>query len=66
MMVKFTSSVVIACFLGMDSLKDKLKDESIVEAVLRLMDMSASSLIDPLIMAFGAKFLKMRWRKFDR
>lgn len=66
MMVKFTSSVVVAGFLGVDVLNEKLKDKSIVDALLKLADLGTISFNDPLLLIFGNKLLKRGWRAFDR
>ena len=65
-MVKFTSSVVVVGFLGLDVLQEKLKGESIVDVMLKLMEFCSQSMNDPLLMAFGTKLLNRGWRKFDR
>lgn len=39
LMVKFTSSVVAVSFLGLDILEERLRGESMVDIVLRLMSM---------------------------
>lgn len=66
MMVKFTSSVVISGFLGLDSLKEQIKGETIPDALLRLVNLGISTTVDPFILLFGFKFMKLRLRKSDR
>lgn len=65
-MVKFSSSIIVGSFLGFDALKEQLKGESIVEAVLKLVEKGVDGLSDPLLLIFGKKLLDRRWRKFDR
>lgn len=50
---KFTSSIVISGFLGMNSLKDKLKDEPVSNEILRLTNMAVELSNDPLVLIFG-------------
>ena len=45
MMVKFTSSVVVAGFLGVDVLKEKIKDKTIIDALLKLVDQEQKALM---------------------
>ena len=53
MMIKFTSSVIISGFLGLDSLKEQRKGLDIPESVLQLFKLSADALQDPLLLIFG-------------
>lgn len=66
LMVKFTSSVVAVSFLGLDILEERLRGESMVDIVLRLMSMCSQSIKDPLLLIFGSTLLNKRWRKFDK
>ena len=66
MMVNFTSSVVVSGFLGLDAVKDKYKDKSIVDSLLKLAELGANTLGDPLSLMFGEKLVKRRWRQKDR
>ena len=66
MMTKFTSSVVMSGFLGNDSLKEKIKGQSITESILKLSDWGFDALYDSLLLIFGQKLLNRRWRKFDK
>ena len=66
LIVNFTSSVVISGFLGMDALKEQLKGQSIATAHLKLITAGMLTIKDPLILLFGEKLVKRRWRKCDR
>ena len=66
MMIEFTSSVVISGFLGVNSLKEKIKGKTLTEQVQRVSYLSMLSFQDPLILIFGEKLIKKGWRKFDR
>ena len=66
MMSKYTSSVVISGFLGTDSLKEKLKGESITDLIQKMVSVTYSKVSDPLYLLFGEKILNRRWRKIDR
>jgi hypothetical protein len=66
LMLKYTSTVVMSGFLGMNSMKEQLKDESIQTQILRLSDMGMALSIEFLPMVFGVKFLARGWRQKDR
>lgn len=66
MMVIFTSSVVFSGFLGFDARNDCYKDKSILETLLFLTELGIATGSDPLILIFGEKLMKMRWRKKDK
>ena len=66
LMVKYTSSVIVSGFLGMDSLKEKLRDRPLAESILKATFMATDSLKDPLLLLLGNKFLNLGWRKCDR
>lgn len=65
-MVKFSSSVIISGFLGMESLKDKLENESLPASILRMTDIGIKYLADPLALIFGEKLVDRQWRKKDQ
>ena len=65
-MVYFTSSVVVTGFLGLEAIQEQYKDKSIVDSLLKLVELGANSLGDPLLLIFGEKLLKRGWRKQDR
>jgi cytochrome P450 len=66
MMVKFTSSVVISGFLGMESLKEQLKGQTTSDAILKLCSLAVDSFSDPLILIFGERLIRQQWRARDR
>jgi hypothetical protein len=53
MMKKFISSIIISEYLGVDSLKDKLKSESIADSILKMSYLASNMIPDPLVMIFG-------------
>jgi cytochrome P450 len=65
-MVKYTSSIIISGFLGIDSLKEKLRGKSIVDRTLELSDLASESIKDPLLLVFGYKFMDLQLRRYDR
>ena len=62
LLTKYTSLIVITSFLGMKSLKEKVKDESITDLILRITQMAIEIMDDPLLLMFGRSFQKKGWR----
>lgn len=56
----------MAGFLGMDSMKEQLKNKTIQQEILKLADEGIRLSRDPLILIFGKNFLKYDLRKKDR
>lgn len=66
MMTHFTSNVIMVGFFGFDILKEQLKGKSLAKALLDFEQIAAEHSKDPLILAFGEKFLRKGLRKKDR
>ena len=50
----------------MDSLKDKFKDQSISDSILKLNSMVADLAVDPLVIMFGEKIIGKGLKKKHR
>jgi hypothetical protein len=53
-------------FLGLESMKEQLRDDSIQSQILKLSNMGCALSVEFLPMALGLKFMTRSWRKRDR
>ena len=57
-MVRYSSSVVMSGFMGIDSMKEQLKGETIQSQLLKLTDLSIILAAEKNVDLFGLKFVQ--------
>jgi enamine deaminase RidA (YjgF/YER057c/UK114 family) len=65
-MVEFTSTVVMSGFLGLDSMKEKIRGNTIQNQILEASRMGVRLCHDPLLLLLGMKFHDKGCRQIDR
>lgn len=65
-LAKYTSSIVISGFLGMDSLKDKFKDEPVSDCIMRLTVLALDLSNEPMVLIFGERLVNRGWKASHR
>ena len=53
LLTKFTSSIIISGFMGIEALKQKHNDLPLTDSLLKLIAMCTDTIQDPLLLMFG-------------